>query len=128
MLAVMWSSIFCLEVYYPKNIKIKIQRIIILPAVWYGCEAWSLATRQEHRLRAFENRVLRKIVGPKRDEVMVAEETPSQAAFNMYSSLTTIRVIKSRRDWQGTWHIQQTRQLHTGVWKADLRGRATWKT
>jgi len=52
-----------------------------LPVVWYGCEAWSLAPRQEHSLRAFKNRVLRKIIGPKRDEVTVAEETPSQGAF-----------------------------------------------
>jgi hypothetical protein len=81
MLAIMYSRIFCLSVYYPKNIKIKIHRIIILPVVWYGCEAWSLAPRQEHTLGAFENRVLRKIIGPKRDEVRVAEETPSQGAF-----------------------------------------------
>jgi len=91
MLAITWSRIFCLQIYSPKNIKIKIHRIIILPAVWYGCEAWSLATRQERRLRAFENRVLRKIIGPKRDEVTVAEETPSQGTFNMYSSLLLFR-------------------------------------
>ena len=52
-----------------KNLKIKIYRTIILPAVLYGCETWSLTLREEHRLRVFENRVLRRIFGPKRDGV-----------------------------------------------------------
>jgi len=52
-----------------KNIKIKVYRIIILPVVLYGCETWSLTLWEEHRLRAFENRALRRIFGPKRDEV-----------------------------------------------------------
>jgi hypothetical protein len=51
-----------------KNLKIKIYRNMF-PVVWYGCEIWSLTWRQEHRLRIFENRVLRKLLGPKRDEV-----------------------------------------------------------
>ena len=51
-----------------KNLKIKIYRTIILP-VLYGCETWSLKLRKESRLRVFENRLLRKIFGPKRDEV-----------------------------------------------------------
>ena len=52
-----------------KNLKIKIYRIIILPVVLYGCETWSLTLRDERRLRVFENRVLRRVFGPKRDEV-----------------------------------------------------------
>jgi hypothetical protein len=52
-----------------KNVKIKIYKTIILPFVLYGCETWSLMLREEHRLRVFENRVLRRIFGPKRDEV-----------------------------------------------------------
>ena len=48
---------------------IKIYRIIILPVVLYGCETWSLTLRDERRLRVLENRVLRRIFGPKRDEV-----------------------------------------------------------
>ena len=52
----------------PKNIKIKIYRSIILP-VLFGCETWSLTLREERRLRLFENRVLRRIFGPKREEV-----------------------------------------------------------
>jgi hypothetical protein len=52
-----------------KNLKIKINRTIILPVVLYGCETWSLTLREEHRLGMFENRVLRRVFGPKWDEV-----------------------------------------------------------
>ena len=52
-----------------KKVKIKIYRTIILPVVMYGCETWSLILRKERRLRVFENRVLRRVFGPKMDEV-----------------------------------------------------------
>ena len=52
-----------------KNTKIEIHRIIILPFVLYDCVTWSLTLREERRMRVFENRVLRKIFGPKKDEV-----------------------------------------------------------
>ena len=52
-----------------KNLKINISRTIILPVVLYGCETWSLTLREERKLRVFENMVLRRIFGPKRDEV-----------------------------------------------------------
>ena len=52
-----------------KNLKIKIYRTIILPVVLYGCEAWSLTLREERKLRVFENIVLKRIFGPRRDEV-----------------------------------------------------------
>jgi len=52
-----------------KIIKIKIFRILILPVVSYGCENWSLTFKEERWLRVFENRALRRILGPKRDEV-----------------------------------------------------------
>jgi hypothetical protein len=52
-----------------RNIKVKIHKTIILPVVLYGCDTWSLTLREGHRLRAFENRALRRIFGPKRDEV-----------------------------------------------------------
>jgi len=51
------------------NIKIVIHRTVILPIVLYGCDAWSLTLREEHKLRVFENRVLRKILWPRGDEV-----------------------------------------------------------
>ena len=57
------------------NLKIKIYRTIILPVALYGCETWLLTMREECRLRVFENRVLRRIFGPRRDEVTGVEET-----------------------------------------------------
>ena len=53
----------------PHELKIKIYRTIILPVVLYGCETWSLTRREERKLRVFENMVLRRIFGPRRDEV-----------------------------------------------------------
>jgi hypothetical protein len=53
----------------PKNKIIKTYRNIVLSVVLYGCETWSLILREERRLRVFENRVLRRIFGPKRDEI-----------------------------------------------------------
>ena len=52
-----------------KNLKIKIYRTIILPVVLYGCKTWSLTLREESKLRVFEKKVLRRIFGPRRDEV-----------------------------------------------------------
>jgi hypothetical protein len=67
MLDIIQSQIFCLPVSY-KKLKIKIHKTIILPVVMYGCETWSLTLGEEHRLRVVENRVLRRIFGPKREE------------------------------------------------------------
>ena len=52
-----------------QNLKIKIYRTIILPVVLYGCETWSLTLREERKVRVFENMVLRRIFGPRIDEV-----------------------------------------------------------
>jgi len=80
-----------------KNLKIKIYRTIILP-VFYGCETWSLALREERRLRVFENRVLRRIFGPKRDEATEEwRKLHNKELNNLYSSPNIVRVIKSRR-------------------------------
>jgi hypothetical protein len=78
-----------------KTTKIKIYRTIILLVLLYGCETWSLTLREEHRLRVFENRVLRGIFGPKRDEV--TEEwirLHNEELNDLYSSPNIIRVIK----------------------------------
>jgi hypothetical protein len=69
-----------------------------LPVVLYGCETWSLTLREEHRLRVFENRVLRRIFGPKRDEVTGEWRRLHNEELNdLYSSLNILPVIKSRR-------------------------------
>jgi hypothetical protein len=64
----------------------------------YGCETWSLTLREEHRLRVFENRVLRRIFGPKRDEVLgERRKWHSGELRNLYSPQDIIKQIKSRR-------------------------------
>jgi hypothetical protein len=65
-----------------KNLNITIYRTTILPAVLYGCETWSLTWREERRLKVFENRVLRKIFGPKRDEVTRERKRLYNGEFN----------------------------------------------
>jgi len=86
-----------------KNLKIKIYRTIILPVVLYGCESWSLTLREERKLRVFENMVLRRIFGPRRDEA--TEELMrfhNEELNDLYSSLNIVWVIKSRRTrWAG---------------------------
>jgi hypothetical protein len=70
---------------------------IILPVVLYGCETWSLTLREEQRLRVFENRVLRRIFRPKRDEVTGEWRRVHKEELNdLYSSPNIIRVIKLR--------------------------------
>jgi len=82
----------------PKNIKIKIYRTIMLPVVLYGCETWSLTLRGEKRLRVFENRMLRRIFGPMRDEVTREWNILHNEELNdLYSSPNIIWMIKSRR-------------------------------
>jgi hypothetical protein len=73
-----------------KNIKIGIYKTIILPVVLYGCEAWSLTLREEHR-----QRVLR-IFGPKRDEVIGSRKLHNEELHDFYSLQSTIRMIKCR--------------------------------
>ena len=76
---------------------------IILPVVFYGFETWSLIFREERRLRMFENRMLRRIFGPKRDEVTREWKKPNNEELNdLYSSPNIFRVIKFRRiRWAG---------------------------
>ena len=86
-----------------KNLKIEIYRNIISPVVLYGCETWSLTLRVERKPRVFENIVLRRIVGPRRDEVTGEWRRLHNEELNdLYSSPNIVRVIKSRRiRWAG---------------------------
>ena len=69
----------------------------------YGCETWSLTLREERRLRVFENRVLRRVFGPKRDEVTGEwRKLHSEEFRDLYSLPNIVRVVKSRRmGWTG---------------------------
>ena len=86
-----------------KNLKIKIYRTIILPVVLYGGETWSLTFREERRLRMFENMVLRREFGPKRDEIrMEWRKLHNEELSDLYSLPNILRVVKSRRmRWAG---------------------------
>jgi len=98
MLAIIRCRTFCLPGCYPKILKIKIYRTIILPIVLYGCETWWLTLREERKLRVFENKVLRRIFGPRRDEVKGEWRRLHNEELNdLYSSRNIVRVIKSRR-------------------------------
>ncbi|KAJ4441124.1 hypothetical protein ANN_10974 [Periplaneta americana] len=86
-----------------KNLKVRIYKTVILPVLLYGCETWTLTLREEHRLRVFENKVLRKIFGAKRDEVTGEwRKLHNTELHALYSSPDIIRNLKSRRlRWAG---------------------------
>jgi len=96
-------------------LKIKIYRTIILPVVLYGCETWSLTLREELRLRVFDNRVLRRVFGPKRDQGTGKRRKLNNAELrDLYSLPNIVRVVKSRRmRWAGHMaHMGEGRGVH----------------
>ena len=96
----------------------KIYRTIILPVVSYGCETWSLILREERKLRVFENMVLRRIFGPRRDEVTEEWRRLHNEELNdLYCSPSIVRVIKSRRmRWVGHVARMGKERVHIGSW------------
>jgi hypothetical protein len=89
----------------------------------YGCETWCLTLREEQRLRVFENRVLRRIFRPKRDDATGEWRRLHNAELNdLYSSPNIFGVIKSRRmRWAGHVTLLGKTKVHTGFWWGDLR-------
>ena len=69
MLGIIMCRFFCLSICNPKNVKIKVYCALIMPVALFGCENWSLILKKEHRLKVYENMVLRSVCGPKREEV-----------------------------------------------------------
>ena len=113
-----------------KNVKIKVQRTIILPVVLYGCETWSLTLREECRLRVFENRVLRRIFGPKMDEGTEEwRKLHNEELNDLFFLPSIVQVIKSRKmRWVGHIACMGRVEVYTGFWWRNLRERTTWKT
>jgi hypothetical protein len=78
-----------------RNVKIKIYKTVILQVVLYGCETWSLTLREDHRLKVFENRVLRRIFGPKWGDVTGEwRKLHKEQLRNLYSYPDIIRQVK----------------------------------
>jgi hypothetical protein len=98
----------------PKNIKIRIYKTIILPVVVYGCK-FSLTLREKHRPTVFENRVLRRIFGPKRGEVTGGwRKLHNEELRNLYSSPSVIRIKSKRMKWAGHVARMGRREMHVG--------------
>jgi hypothetical protein len=108
-----------------KNLKIRIYKTIVLPLVLYGCETWSLTLREEHRQKVFENRVLRRIFGLKRNEVFGEwRKLNNEELRDLYSSPSIIRIIRSRRmRWEGHVACMGRRGKSTGYWWESQRER-----
>jgi hypothetical protein len=106
-----------------KNTKVRVYRTIILPVVLYGSENWSLTLREGQRLKVFENRVLRRVFGPKRDETTGEWRRLHNEELNdLYSSPNNIPLIKSRRmRWTGHVARMGEKEVHTGLWWGDLK-------
>jgi hypothetical protein len=93
-------------------------KIISFSVVLYGCGTWSVTIREEHRLRMFEKRVLRRIFGPKRDEVTGGwRKLHNEELRKLYSSPNIITMINSR-GMKWTVHIRRMRRrgMHIGYW------------
>jgi hypothetical protein len=112
-----------------KNIKIRIYETTILPVVVHGCETWSLTLREVHRLRMFENWVLRRIFGPRRDEVTKGWRKLHYEDFcNLYSSSSIIRLIKPTRiRWAKYTARMESRGMHIGYWWGSQKKRDHWE-
>ena len=128
-LAVVRCKVFIFQ-FAPKNIKINIYWHIILPAVLYGCETRSFTLRKKRRLMVFENRVLRRIFVPKRNEVTGEwRKLHNEELNDLYSSPNIIWVIKPRRmRWAVHVACMARGKLHIGFWWRNLGVRTAWKT
>jgi hypothetical protein len=104
---------------------VRIYKTIILPVVLYGCETWYPTLREEHRLRVFENRLLRRIFGLKTDEVTGEwRKLHNEELHNLYSSPSIIRIIKSKR-MSLAGHVERKWRRGTliGYWQESQRER-----
>jgi hypothetical protein len=107
-----------------QNLKSKVYKSIILAFVLYGCETRSLTLREERRLRVLENRVLRRVFGPRRDEVTKEwRKLHNEELNDLYCSPNIVRVIESRMKWAGHVALWRRGEAYTGFWWGNLRER-----
>jgi hypothetical protein len=101
-------------------VKVTIYNTVILSVVLYGCETWSLTVREEHKLRVFENRVLRRIFGPTKDGVMGGwRKLHNEELHNLYTSPSIIIIIKSgMMRWVG--HVARMGEKKRSVYSKQL--------
>jgi hypothetical protein len=97
---------------------------LVVRTVLYGCETWSLTSRKQHRLKIFENRELRRIFGPKREEDGSWRNLHNDELHSLYSSPNIVRAIKSRRM---RWVEQVACEVFTGFWLGGPKVRDNWK-
>jgi hypothetical protein len=106
-----------------KNIKIQIYRTKILPVASYGCETFlfNVRLREERKLRVYENRVLRRIIGPQRNEVTMKSKELHNEELHEFYSPNIIRVIKSTQI-RGKCDVARMgrTEAHTVIWLGDL--------
>ena len=110
-----------------KNLKIKVYRNLIFRVVLYGCETWSLTLREKRRMSVFENRVLSRIFGLNRDEVISKQrKLHNEEHYDLYSSPNIVQVIKLRR-MRCAGHIPRMGggDAHTPFWWGNLRERCS---
>jgi hypothetical protein len=101
-------------------------RLVTLPVVLYGCETWFLTLREEHRLRVFGNRVLRRIFGPKREEDGSWRKLHNDELHSLYYSPNIVMVIKSRwMRWVG--HVVRMGEVLAGFWLGGPKRRDHWE-
>jgi hypothetical protein len=110
-----------------KKPKIKIYKTVILPVVLSGCETWSLTLREEHRLRIFENSVLRMIFGPKREEDGSLRKLHNDELHSVYSSPNIVTVIKSKMRWAGHVARMGRGEVFTAFWFGGPKVRGHWE-
>ena len=101
---------------------------MVCKEILYGCETWLLTVREECRLRVFENRVLRKVFGPNRDELTGEwRKLHNEELNDLYSLPNIVRVVKSRR-MRWVEHVARRGRIEvcTGCWWGSLRERGHW--
>jgi hypothetical protein len=107
------------------NVKVKIGKTIIQSLIFYGCETWSLALREEHRLRVFENGFLRRTSGLKRDEVTGEWKKLLNEELNILYPSPNVTARSNQGEWggRGMWNAWERREKRSRFWWESPEGK-----